>query len=314
MQKRILTMDLHTHPLEKKMNMKDYWKQALDKGLNAIAVTEHSEYSPRKAYELAVTTKPEEITLIPGAELNTSIGHVLAYSHSQELYEMKELFEGKKEISELIEFAGKEKIHLSIAHPWGFSYDSAAFILGERKLKKLVEKNKIGIEVYNGMIGQVTDFIYGSKALRKPLNLFCYLQENRVAKKTRITKITNRLKKEIDGRRFEMYARSLNTIQLGNEASFITAGSDAHYSNRIGCGMVKLNAKEKRKELTAKNILNELTKKDKEILWSGPFVEETKEGYSKPGAQITKKELSEGIKYAAKAALSSKIKIKENKN
>ena len=36
-----LTIDLHTHLLEKNVKARDYWKAVLRMGVDAIAITEH---------------------------------------------------------------------------------------------------------------------------------------------------------------------------------------------------------------------------------------------------------------------------------
>ncbi len=127
----VLTFDLHNHLVEKKLNPFDWWKAVQAKKIDVVAITEHVEHDPVIGFEALNAIRPESIVLVPGMELNTSIGHVLAFGKTPEIYEIDELLELHLPVERAIEIAKKEKILLSIAHPWGFRYDSAFHFLGD---------------------------------------------------------------------------------------------------------------------------------------------------------------------------------------
>lgn len=309
MAERIVTMDLHTHALEKGMKVKEYWQTALKKKLNVVAITEHADCNPKKALKLVSEFKPESILLIPGIELNTDIGHVLCYAKNEEIFELDELLEKRLALQRAVEIAQEEGFLLSVSHPWGFSHDSAAYLLGEKKLENLVERNDLGVEVYNGMIGQLSRHVFESKLVIKPLNLFDYLEKNRVSRKLGIDRVTGKLKKKMDEKTLNLFQRCTKPIILGEKASFITAGSDAHSSQRVGCGLMKIKC---RKKLNNKNVLEEI--KNAEVIWSGPFVEEIEQGvYVKPEEPISRKEIIQGIRYATTRIAKRKLKEKIRK-
>ena len=136
-------LDMHVHSLEKDMDAKDIWETVEARKLDAIASTEHADANPKEAFERCLEGKPDDKIVIPGAELNTSAGHILVYGKNEELYEIDGLFGDKVPIETVLDMADKERLYLCVAHPWGFSVDSAAYRLGEPKLKRLVETQDI---------------------------------------------------------------------------------------------------------------------------------------------------------------------------
>jgi predicted metal-dependent phosphoesterase TrpH len=307
MEERVLMLDLHVHPLEKEMDPKEIWESVEAKKLDAIASTEHADADPKQAFERALEKKPDDKILIPGAELNTDAGHILIYGKNEELYEFSELFKDKVPIETVLDIADKERFHLSVAHPWGFSVDSAAYVLGESKLKRLVETQEIGVEVYNGLLGRAGEYFLDSRLIMKPWNLFAYFEKNSVARKIGLPRLTGRLKKKMDREAFDFYLRCAKPVELAEQAGFITAGSDAHAAARIGSGVLKI--KTRKENLNAKKVMKEL--KNQEVLWSGPFVEEVRPGVlEKPGDKVTKKEIMQGLKYVVKRKVSKK-KVKD---
>jgi len=237
---KIITFDLHTHLNEKRVKPRKYWEMVAARRLDAVAITEHANFRPELAYEKVAESKPRNAILIPGMELNTSIGHVVAYCKDRNIYGVKKLFEKNIDIFEAIDAAKSNEIMLSIAHPWGISYDSAAFLYGEKNLHELVRKNDVGVEIYNGMIGNLSNFIYDTNWIKKPINFFEFIEKNRVARKMRLSRIGAKIKNSLNKKGEEVLKRCGKAIELGAGASFVTAGSDSHYPNRIGAGIIKM--------------------------------------------------------------------------
>jgi hypothetical protein len=307
MAEKLFIVDLHTHLLEKKVKPKDYWAYVLARKINVVAITEHAEFKPWKAFEALLETKPKNVLLIPGIEINSSIGHVLVYAKDRHIFDFSELLEKGVEIEKIVSIANRNGFFVSIAHPWGFSYDSAAFIAGEMRLEKIVLKNKIGVEAFNGMVGQVGNFVYNTNWVKKPLNFFEKLENNRVAKKIRLSKIGENARKKIDEKSREVIERTAKPIMLGNKASFITAGSDAHYATRIGAGVMKMRLEE---SIDNEKFLDCLAQK-KNIEWIGPLTME-KNGKTE-FVKLPKKKVEalQALKYAAKTWIIKKTRLKE---
>ncbi len=305
---RTISLDLHTHSLEKKINPKKYWKVAEQKKLDAIAITEHVEYNPRKGYHRVADVKPDNgIVLIPGMELYTTLGHVICLGKSESLYDDQRLWKKPLPIGEALDLAKEHDALLSIAHPWGFELDSAAFRMGPEFVRNLVKEGKIGVEAYNGMIGNVSDFLLKSNWVRKPVNFLQRLDRNRVARKLGVTKVTNKVWKKYDKKSFEMARRSMAPFLLGEGARFVTAGSDAHYPERIGTGLLKLKVKEDF-TLTNENALDCLLEKN--VAWAGPETVEQSPGVfvqRKPSIEF-RREILGGLKYATTSYGRERIK------
>jgi len=300
------TIDLHTHLLEKDVGPEDYWKSVKKKGLDAVAITEHSYEKPAKAWEQLFEAKPKSKVLVPGMELATTIGHVVCYSEDERIYETKELLKKNLPMEKAIEIAKREGFLLSIAHPWGFSYDSAAYILGERKLYNLVEKKGIGIEAYNGLFGNVSSLFYSTSWVRKPMNFFDFLEKNRIARKTRLSKLATKGKQKLDAKGKELLERCSKPYELAEKARYATAGSDAHKAERIGNGIMKLNVRGKGPAAVLKAVQDK-----KNVKWIGPYVKETSNGYKAEKVKVKRGEMLSGLKYAAKRAIIKKAKRKK---
>lgn len=302
-----LTIDFHTHLLEKGVKPEAYWKAAKAKKLDAIAITEHSFKKPAKAYKMLLEKKPKGITLIPGIEISSEAGHLLALGKDKGIYNIELLFRKGIPIKEAMAIAKVNGLLLIIAHPWGFSSDSAAYILGEKKLKAFVEKEKIGIEAFNGMFGNVGSFFYATNWIRKPMNFFDFLEKSRIGKKTRLSRLGKKGKEKLDKKGKEILERCAKPFELGERAGFVTAGSDAHNPQRIGTGIIKLEAKGKDVE----SILNAVQYK-KNVKWIGPYVKETSKGYTIDKVSMQKKEFLSGLKYATTSKIVKKIKRKKS--
>jgi histidinol phosphatase-like PHP family hydrolase len=307
----IITIDLHTHLNEKEVNPVDYWKRVMKIGLNAVAITEHNSCDPKGAFEKLNKNKPENIVLIPGMELNTSVGHTLVYAEDEKMYEEIEFYEDGVEIERVLEIVKEKGFYLSFAHPYGYEHDSICFMTGEIKAKKLIKKNQCGVEIYNGMISHLSNFLYDSQWVTKPFNFMSFLEKNLISRKIGLGIVGKKLKNSFDSKREDIIMRCIKSVELGNDSGFVTAGSDAHSADRIGLGIMKIKFE---KELNPKNILESLKQKEN-IVWSGPLVEETEKGvYKKVEDPIKRKEIVQGLKYVTtKAVKKGRQKIPSEK-
>ncbi len=307
----LITIDLHTHLNEKNTIPSEYWKRVKLIGLNAVAITEHNYCNPRDAFEKLNKIKPEDVVLIPGIELDTDAGHALVYAKDESLYDEIELFETKVDIERVMEIIKEKNFFLSFSHPYGYENDSVCFLKGTAAAKKLIRKNQCGVEIYNGMISHLSNFLYDSQWIAKPINFFSFLEKNMVSKKIGLGKVGVKIKDSLDSKRQDILMRCIKSIELGKEAGFITAGSDAHSAERIGTGIMKIKFK---KELTEENILESLKQKEN-IEWSGPLIVETRKGvYEKVDEPLKGKEIVQGVKYiTTKAVKKGSQKIKTNK-
>ncbi len=305
---RVFTFDLHTHALEKKADSEKYWQRARETGLDGTASAEHADYNPKEAYFKLLEKKPEDMILIPGIEVNSEVGHILAYYHTEEIYEIRELLKKDIAVKRVLEIGEENNLLVSLSHPWGFSYDSIAYLYGAKKTGQLVLENNIGVEVYNGMIGHLSNFIYDSGWIKRPINFLDFLEKNRVASRIGITRLSSKLKGRIDRERLEVVQRSARTVELGNLANFVTAGSDSHSAERVGAGIIKLRLD--RNRIDNKTLLKELQNKE-QVIWSGPLVREVEEGmFEKVDDPLKRMEIVQGIRYATAKAV-RKVSIKE---
>jgi hypothetical protein len=303
---RIITLDLHTHLVEKKVKAADYWRRVAEVKLDAVAICEHSELSAEKAYRVLEKGKKGSALLIPGIEVNTGKGHILAYSADAGIYGIQELQETPVDIGVLLDSAKDNNLLLSIAHPRGFDYDSLGYSIGAEELEEFVLREFIGVEMYNGMMGYLSNFIYDSGWIKRPVNFLDFLEKNRVAGKTGINRLGRKLKSSIDRKRWEVVARNSGAVELGSIAKFVTAGSDAHSADRIGSGIMKIRTG--LQEPDAGDMLEEILKKDN-VIWSGPPVREVGEGmYERVIEPLTKKEIMQGLKYITTRIISKKVR------
>ncbi|MEK6941482.1 MAG: hypothetical protein AABW85_01335 [archaeon] len=176
----IYTFDLHSHLNEKNVNPADYFERAQKVGLNAIAITEHADKDPRSAYEKLAEFVPKGMVLIPGSELNSEHGHLLCYGKDKSFYDHEELFADNVPLETILGIVEKNGYLASIAHPWGFNHDSYGFNIGFERIEKLVLTKRIGVETYNGMIGNLSNFIFDTNWVVKPVNFLDFLEKNRV--------------------------------------------------------------------------------------------------------------------------------------
>ena len=139
MNKKIFLVDLHTHINEKKIKPKDWWMAVKEKGLCAVAVTEHVEYNPELGYKKLKAIQPEGIILLPGMEAKTSAGHLLIYGKDESIYKIPKLQKPNLPIKEALKLIKKNDLIASFAHPYGYKTDSTCLILGEKETKKLFQ-------------------------------------------------------------------------------------------------------------------------------------------------------------------------------
>ncbi len=310
MDARVVTADLHSHCVEYAEKPVKWWKGVANAKLDVVAITEHTEmgYHPIAGWNAVAPLQPENVVLIAGAEVMTDFGHVLVYSHSPEVYEIHEIMEPFVQMETLTEVAKRENLTLSLSHPFGFEHDSAVYVQGLDNVRKLLRNNPIGVEAYNGMIGHLGEFLLSSKWVKKPSNFFRFLERNKVARKTGLGFVGSQASKRIDKSRDALVQRIVNMTVFGEEARCITAGSDAHSADRLGCGMLKI-AFPKERELNGKTFLEELKKNN--VVWAGPFVEEVSPGiYKKKIKGLKRGEIWKGLKYAVKRKISVKKKGK----
>ncbi|MEK6959177.1 MAG: PHP-associated domain-containing protein [archaeon] len=278
--------DMHTHLNEKKIKPQDWWKAAKQKKLAVIAITEHAEYKPKEAYEKLARIKHKGIILIPGIEAKTTAGHLVVYGKDSSIYSVKELLKINVPIEKALAAAKKHNLVASFAHPYGYKTDSTCEILGEKKSKQLVKKYGAGAEYYNGMLGSANSLVFETNWINKMYNLFDFLENNKVAKVTLVSKPSRNLKKRLEDLSLETLERVRKGIIFGQSTSFITAGSDAHYPRTIGTAIVELEKTPRNEEDFLRMI------KNREIKWAGPNIYR-----SKPVDKMKNKELFEGLKY-----------------
>lgn len=296
---KVITIDLHTHLNEKNVRPEDYWKRVQEIKLDAVAITEHNCFNPKDAFEKLNKTKPENVLLIPGMELFTSLGHAIVYAKDASIYKEIEFLETKVDIERVLEIVKEKKFYLSFAHPFGYDHDSVCFLAGTSAAKKLITKHQTGVEIYNGLVSQLSNFLYDSKWITKPFNFLSFIEKNFVSKKIGLSRAGVKIKNSFDSRRQEILMRCIKAIELGKEAGFVTAGSDAHSAERIGTGIMKIRFE---KELTAENVLEALKEKEN-ILWSGPLIQEKNGAYEKVDSNLKGKEIAQGIKYITSRAV-----------
>ncbi|MFH1586645.1 MAG: PHP-associated domain-containing protein [Candidatus Diapherotrites archaeon] len=302
------SFDLHTHLNEKKFKASTYWERVLEIGLDGTAITEHADFRPKEAYEELLAEKPEGKLLVPGIEINSDKGHILAYSHSPEIYEIEEFMKKDVPLEDVIRLGRENNIMICISHPMGFSNDSLGFFFDAKDVEDMIIKNKLGVEVYNGMIGHLSNFIYDSAWIRRPRNFLSFLEKNIVSRKMRLSKIGSKLGGKIDEKSLEVVNRCASAIELGNIADFVVAGSDAHSAERIGSGMIKIRHRDM--ELDEGELLRSLRNKEN-IVWSGPLVRETSPGvFEKIEDPLKKMEIAQGLRYATTKVIREKNPLK----
>ena len=300
MKKHILA-DLHTHLNEKKVDPEKWWEAVTKKKLSVIAITEHVEYDPKSAYEKLVEIKPKNILLIPGMECKTSAGHLLVFGKDKSIYDIPNLQKININIEKALQIVNENNLIASFAHPYGYKGDSTTNQLGEKESKRIMKKYKVGSEYYNGMLGSANGFIFGTQWVKKLYNFFDFVSKSKKAKKLGVQNKSAKIKSKLEVVSLETFERVRKGILFGQEARYITVGSDAHYPRVIGTAVLELKKMPKNETTFLKMLVN------REILWAGPNV------YSKqPVDKLKKKELLEGLKYVTKNKLKKRMKKKKS--
>src|SRR3989344_5171258 len=98
-------MDLHNHLNEKKLDVREFWKKVVERKIDVIASTEHSNHNPREAFLKLLKTKPKNKILVPGIELDTIIGHVLVYGSDERVFDFKEFYGEKVDFKKVLVIA-----------------------------------------------------------------------------------------------------------------------------------------------------------------------------------------------------------------
>lgn len=312
----VFTLDLHSHLNEKNIKVEDYWSRVTELKLDVVAITEHAHFDPKSAYEKLEEKKPEGVVLVPGSELNSEYGHLLSYGKDAEFFELTDLFEENVRLETALDIAKDTGILLSISHPWGFNHDSFGYCVGFEGLEEIVLNNDIGVEIYNGMIGNISNFIFQANWIKKPVSFLDFLQKNRFTRKTGLGAIGNKLKSKIDKQRFELVERCTKAIELAEHAKYVTAGSDSHAAFRIGEGIMKI--KTGTQKISNKNVLDEIRKKEN-VIWSGPLVVEKEPGIlERADKPFNRSEIMQGVRYATGSIVkkvrkkAARLKAKKN--
>ena len=301
--KKPILADMHNHLDEKKIKPNDWWAAVKRKKLSVIAITEHAEYTPRNSYKKLIKIKPKNVILIPGMEANTSAGHLLIFGTDESLYSVPDIQTIKVPVEKALQRVNEYGLIACFAHPYGFKSDSTCTVLGEKKSMALIKKYKVGAEYYNGMLGSANNFIFGTQWVKKLYNFFDFMSKSRAGRALLIKKKSTKIKTQLERISEETFDRVRKGIEFGNNATYISVGSDAHYPHAIGCAVIELKRIPKNEE----DFLFMIRKK--EIKWAGPNI------YSnKPIDSIKKKEMLEGLKYAVKKKIKkpfTKLKLRK---
>lgn len=300
--------ETHTHVFERNVKAEQYWKFVQQANLNVVCITEHNEYNPKRSYDIVNAKKPENVVLVPGVELNTSIGHVLCYSPTPDVYNDAKLLEDKVDMNYCLNYARKNNCLLVIAHPFGFNHDSAYYLGGMESLRHYCKHNGVGIEAYNGLVGKVSEIALESNWVKQPLKFFGWLEKNRVTRITQLSRIGSAVHKRMDIKMQDLVERTTKGLEFAEECPIITAGSDAHQPDKIGTVIMKIKANPADVKTPADFI--SLLRNKENVLWAGPAMEE------KNGALVKKKvnfgavEAIRGTSYSVKNAIKKGLKTK----
>lgn len=304
--------EMHTHLFERNVKPERYWHFVKKAGLHVVCITEHAEYNPKRSFDLIKAKQPSDLILVPGIELNTSIGHVLLYGPDERIYAEPKLLMEKVDMDYCVEYARKNDCLLVLAHPFGFNHDSAYYFVGMEGLRHYCKRNGVGIEAYNGLVGKVSELALESNWVKTPLKFFGWLEKNKVTRLAQLSRIGAVMKKRMDVKMQDLIERSTKSMEFAEECPIITAGSDAHQPDKIGTVVMKLKADAKDVQTPGDFIA--LLRNKENVLWAGPAIEE-KDGRMvkkkvKFGTIETLRGVSYGVKNAVKKGLKTKFDLK----
>jgi hypothetical protein len=284
--------DLHTHLIEKKLSERKWWRAVKSKSLCAVAITEHSEYNPKKAFERLSKRRPantKKIILIPGAEVTTKQGHLLVYGADESIYDFKEITTPGSQLEDVLKVVKKNNFVASFSHPFGYESDSVCTIIGEKETLRLAKKYNVGCERYNGMLGSATSLAFNAKWIGTARGVMEWLAESHAFKKNLLGKKIGNLTEKYNTLALGILDKVKNGMEFSEKLNFYTAGSDAHYPHTIGRAVIEFNKTPK----NAKEALEMIRRK--KIKWAGPNIY-----LKKPVEHPTKKQIFEGLKYLTK--------------
>lgn len=155
-----LKCDLHMHTV---LSDGSVWadirvREALMDGLDAISITDHLEYQPKKkdiphpdrnrGYELALeSARGSELLVIPGAEITRS----MPTGHFNAIFVKDANMLNKKDVLEVFREAKKQEAFVFWNHPdWTAQKPNAVATLTDMHKKLLAEGLFAGIEICNG--------------------------------------------------------------------------------------------------------------------------------------------------------------------
>ncbi len=301
----LYNLDLNTS-LRKKKDAKKYWQAVLKRELLGTAITMNVNKDPKSTYLELLKYKPKNKILIPGLAVNTEYGEVIVYAPNVDLYDYNIFFEEKVSLKRICDFCKKRQFLVSIAHPFGLISKSSTYLMGLNKLEKFISKNKIGVEIYNGMIGYLSYYMYDSFFLRKLRELLDFLEFNEIFKYLGLDWFFRRFSRKLDQTSYDMVYKFEAAIKLGKKAKFVTAGSGTDSLFQIGSGILvielpKFIIDEENTLLKNKEILSRIY--NKKIKAVGPPGIYTDELFERSTARITKQKAYDDLLYLTKRSI-----------
>jgi len=220
------------------------------------------------------------------------------FGEDETIYYLPKIQQMNVPIEEALKVAVENNLLISFPHPFGYKYDSACEVIGEKETKRLIKKYNTGTEYYNGMLASANELVFGRKWVKGVYKALEFVGENRATSALRINKTTANTTKKMEKLAISTLARVRKGMLFSKNAAFVTVGSDAHYPQAIGTAIIEL----KKKPKNEKDFLDMI--KNNKVNWKGPNI------YSKtPVDVIGKKEMLEGLTYLAKKNVLKKRKM-----
>jgi hypothetical protein len=301
----LYNLDLNTS-LKNKKDAKKYWSIVNRKNLLGTALTINVEKDPKKKYLDLLKYKPKDKVLIPGLIVNTNFGEIIVYAPSIEVYDYNIFYEENVSLKRLCDFCNKQKFLVSIAHPFGLISKSATYLMGLNKLEKFISKNNIGVEIYNGLIGYLSYYMYDSYFLRKLRSLLDFFEFNDIFKYLGLDWFFRKFSRKLDQTSYDMVYKFEAAIKLGKKAKFVTAGSGTDSVYQIGCGILvielpKIIIDEENNIKKNKEILSRIY--NKKIKAVGPPGIYTEDLFERSTDRITKQRAYNDLVYLTKRSV-----------
>ncbi len=215
-------VDYHFHPNLPNQKSKaiskclGWWKAFRKHGINAVIVTEHNYKNPDIGYKMMAKTKPKGCFVFPGLEYETKEWiDVIIFSDNENIYSNKELKHSTLSYKELVKLVKKKKLHAFLPHPYIIGLTSIIKIKGHNFYKKAVEE--IGaVEIVNTCLDN----------LKKVVSLF---------------PLNIIFRNKLD---WMKKVHNLPKSDYPKKIKFLAAGSDAHFYEELGTGVI-LDTEEK---------------------------------------------------------------------